>query len=211
MGKLWYGQLGLGEEIPCDGSWKQTSALEKLARVFPHGKPAHLTPTQDERPQVRLQTLKLVCVILQLFLCDPPGVAVCVVRCGLLVQLLRRAGLGGKKRWCHINPNNLLIVEDEKQYLPEPQGGALLQAWAHSDRAKSVAPVEQSHGRMVCFHTLGNRKRCRMNKQRKLKKRQLHTNLLKTSVGNEFTAGSVGPVPLLAAGEAAVAQRGARR
>lgn len=76
MGKLWYGQLGLGEEVLCDGSWKQTSALEKLARVFPHGKPAPLTPTQDERPQVRLQTLELVGVILQLFLRDPPGVAV---------------------------------------------------------------------------------------------------------------------------------------
>lgn len=76
MGKLWYGQLGLGEEVLCDGSWKQTSRLEKLARVFPHGKPARLTPTQDERPQVRLQTLELVGVILQLFLRDPPGVAV---------------------------------------------------------------------------------------------------------------------------------------
>lgn len=43
-------------------------------------------------------------------------------------------------------------------------------------------------------------------------KRQLYAiYLLKTCVGKAFTAGSVGPVPLLAAGEAAVAQRGARR
>lgn len=51
-----------------------------MARVIPRGETVRRTLTQDESPQVRLQTLELVCVILQLFLCNPPGVAVRVVR-----------------------------------------------------------------------------------------------------------------------------------
>lgn len=44
--------------------------------------------TQDESPQVRLQALELISVILQLFLCDPPGVIVSIVHSALLVQPL---------------------------------------------------------------------------------------------------------------------------
>lgn len=35
--------------------------------------------TQDESPQVRLQALELISVILQLFLCDPPGVILSII------------------------------------------------------------------------------------------------------------------------------------
>lgn len=44
--------------------------------------------TQDEGPQVRLQALELISVILQLFLCDPPGVIVRIVHDSLLLQPL---------------------------------------------------------------------------------------------------------------------------
>lgn len=44
--------------------------------------------TQDESPQVRLQALELISVILQLFLRDPPGVIVRIVHYTLLVQPL---------------------------------------------------------------------------------------------------------------------------
>lgn len=44
--------------------------------------------TQDESPQVRLQALELISVILQLFHCDPPGVIIRIVHYTLLVQSL---------------------------------------------------------------------------------------------------------------------------
>lgn len=50
--------------------------------------PPQPSPTQDEGAQVRLQAPELIGVILQLFLCDPPGVTVGVVVQALLVQPL---------------------------------------------------------------------------------------------------------------------------
>lgn len=42
--------------------------------------------TQDESPQVRLQALELISVILQLFLCDPPGVILSIIWNSLLLE-----------------------------------------------------------------------------------------------------------------------------
>lgn len=56
--------------------------LQKLAP------PPQPPPTQDEGAQVGLQAPELIGVILQLFLCDPPGVTVGVVVQALLVQPL---------------------------------------------------------------------------------------------------------------------------
>lgn len=44
--------------------------------------------TQDQCPQVRLQGFELICVILQLLLCDPPWVVVRVVLRTLLITFL---------------------------------------------------------------------------------------------------------------------------
>lgn len=58
------------------------------AGVVEVGPPPQPPPTQDEGAQVRLQAPELIGVILQLFLCDPPGVTVGVVVQALLVQPL---------------------------------------------------------------------------------------------------------------------------
>lgn len=84
------GSLDLVKKFFAMDPGKQTSVLDNVAR---EPAPERLAPprptlTQDESAQVRLQTLELVCVILQLFLSDPPGVIVGTVRFGLLVQLL---------------------------------------------------------------------------------------------------------------------------
>lgn len=89
VGELRDGQLGLGEEVLCDSSYKVDKRFKKVNFIFTGwcagvGAP----PTQDEGPQVRLQAPELIGVILQLFLCYPPGVAVGVVRYALLVQPL---------------------------------------------------------------------------------------------------------------------------
>lgn len=61
--------------------------LQKLAP------PPQPLPTQDEGAQVGLQAPELIGVILQLFLCDPPGVTVGVFLQALLVQPLWWGGL----------------------------------------------------------------------------------------------------------------------
>jgi len=53
--------------------------------------------TQDQSPQVGLQALELIGVILLLFLCDPPGVLVRRVHQALLVQPPPRGGLEGRR------------------------------------------------------------------------------------------------------------------
>lgn len=85
------GSLDLVKKFFAMDPGKQTSVLESVARDPCGGRsaPAWSAPTQDESAQVRLETLELVCVILQLFLGDPPGVIVGTVLFGLLVQLLR--------------------------------------------------------------------------------------------------------------------------
>lgn len=88
MGKLWDGQLGLGEEVLCDGSWKTNISAGRRAGCRGRRAQPWSTLTQDESAQVRLETLELVRVILQLFLGDPPGVTVGAVLFGPLVQLL---------------------------------------------------------------------------------------------------------------------------
>lgn len=85
------GSLDLVKKFFAMDPGRQTSVLGSVARDPRRGRLAQpwSTLTQDESAQVRLETLELVCVILQLFLGDPPGVSVGTVRFDLLVQLLR--------------------------------------------------------------------------------------------------------------------------
>lgn len=90
VGKLWYGQLGFSEEVLCNGPWKKVRVLNRFQGYLYCSKQVQKsrTLTQNESPQVWLQALELVCVILQLFLCDHPGVTVRTVCYDLLVQPL---------------------------------------------------------------------------------------------------------------------------